>query len=180
MHYRQKQAHHHTNNIQYKYSKNYSKSIACGQELSDPTDSKGLQRLFKLTPPLLDQPRDILSVQGSRALLLILYLLNSFLTTSSSADSWALTSSVLSIWHRMKTQGKKLKLGVIKCDGKLVLWVPCFLLFLTIDITDRARLCGFQIWFIRALAVLSLARVINFKFSLQPHQKYYITQYEEL
>ena len=26
----------------------------------------------------------------------------------------------------------------------------------------------------------SLPRVINFKFPLQPHQKYYITQYEEL
>ena len=27
---------------------------------------------------------------------------------------------------------------------------------------------------------LSLSRVINFKLLLQPHQKYYITQYEEL
>ena len=27
---------------------------------------------------------------------------------------------------------------------------------------------------------LSLPRVVNFKLSLQPHQKYYITQYEEL
>ena len=27
---------------------------------------------------------------------------------------------------------------------------------------------------------LSLPRVINFKFPLQPHQKYYTTQYEEL
>ena len=27
---------------------------------------------------------------------------------------------------------------------------------------------------------LSLSRVINVKFPLQPHQKYYITQYEEL
>ena len=27
---------------------------------------------------------------------------------------------------------------------------------------------------------LSLPRVINVKFPLQPHQKYYITQYEEL
>ena len=30
------------------------------------------------------------------------------------------------------------------------------------------------------LFTLSLLRVINFKFPLQPHRKYYITQYEEL
>ena len=30
------------------------------------------------------------------------------------------------------------------------------------------------------MVILSLPRVVNFKFALQPHQKYYITQYEEL
>ena len=30
------------------------------------------------------------------------------------------------------------------------------------------------------LLTLSCPRVINFKFLLQPHQKYYITQYEEV
>ena len=32
----------------------------------------------------------------------------------------------------------------------------------------------------RYLVTLSFPRVINFKFPLRPHQKYYITQYEEL
>ena len=32
----------------------------------------------------------------------------------------------------------------------------------------------------RSLLTLSFPRVINIKFLLQPHQKYYITQYEEL
>ena len=32
----------------------------------------------------------------------------------------------------------------------------------------------------RICLTLSLPRVINFKFPLQPHQEYYITQYEEL
>ena len=43
----------------------------------------------------------------------------------------------------------------------------------------KSVLCSSNIWF-KFFNLFTIPWVINFKFPLQPHQKYYITQYEEL
>ena len=70
-----------------------------------------------------------------------------------------------------------------------VSWLKCNV-FLSWDISGRRRSRWFGImksastheWVTEndSLLTLSLPRVINLKFLVQPHQKYYVTQYEEL
>ena len=59
-------------------------------------------------------------------------------------------------------------------------WIPSWQLPHTPSVLSSAQ--SQLVGCVRSIATLtlSLPRVINFKFPLQPHQKYYITQYEEL